>query len=119
MNFETMHDADLFLQGTNQPDKTALNYDTEYATSVNKENIDRHNLSSMDVKKWENVLKNESFEIIQSGYFGGFDFWVDYEKRGIIKKIITKTLTHIPALRFLPNNRVYSPEIILVAKKIK
>jgi SAM-dependent methyltransferase len=88
-------------------------------TQLDKENIDRHNLKAMDVKKWEDVLKQEKFDIIESGYFGGYDFWVDKEKRGFIKNILAKILTHIPPLRFVPNNRSYSPEIILVAKKIK
>lgn len=86
---------------------------------LDQENIDRHNLNSMDVEKWEKVLKKDGFEIIESGYFGGFDFWVDYEKRGLFKKIITKVVSHIPALRFIPDNRSYSPEIIIIAKKIK
>ncbi len=88
-------------------------------TNLDKENIERHNLLSMNVEKWKRILKNEGLEIIESGYFGGFDFWVDKEKRGIFKKIITKILTRITPLRFLPNTKSYSPEIIIVGKKIK
>jgi len=37
----------------------------------------------MDVKKWEEIVTDEGFKIIKSGYFGGFDFWTDKEKRSI------------------------------------
>lgn len=86
-------------------------------SKLDKENISRHNLLAMDVEKWKTVLINEGFDIIESGYFGGFDFWVDNEKRGLFKKIITKILTNITPLRFLPNCQLYSPEIVIIAKK--
>ena len=86
-------------------------------TNLDNENTERHNLLAMDVEKWKNVLTKSGFDIIEAGYFGGFDFWVDTEKRNILKKIITKIITKITPMRFLPNSQVYSPEIILIAKK--
>jgi SAM-dependent methyltransferase len=86
-------------------------------TRLDKENTDRHNLHAMDAEKWKKVLEQEGFEMVEAGYFGGFDFWVDREKRNIFKKIITKLITTLTPMRFLPNSRSYSPEIILIAKK--
>lgn len=86
-------------------------------TKLDKQNTDRHNLLAMDVEKWKKVLVGEGFDIVEAGYFGGFDFWVDKEKRGLLKKILTKILTKVTPLRFMPNSRSYSPEIILIAKK--
>jgi SAM-dependent methyltransferase len=83
---------------------------------LDRESFDKHNLLAMDVKKWEKVLKEENFEIVESGYFGGFDFWISSKNKNVFKKIISKILTHI-TLRFLPNSRAYSPEILLIAKK--
>ncbi len=86
-------------------------------THLDKENLSRHNLSAMDVEKWKKVLVQEGFEIIEAGYFGGFDFWADNEKRNMFKYIATKLLIKLTPIRFLPNSRSYSPEIILIAKK--
>lgn len=86
-------------------------------TTFDKENIERHNLQAMDVKKWEQILIKNDFEIIESGYFGGFDFWTDTEKIPLLKKIISKILVKITPIRFLPNSKSYSPESILIAKK--
>jgi SAM-dependent methyltransferase len=82
------------------------------------ENLNRHYLPSMDILKWKEVLKNEGFEIKDSGYIGGFDFWVDNQERSIFKKIFIKIMLRFVPIRFLPNNKSYSPEMFLIAKKI-
>ncbi len=86
-------------------------------THLDKENTDRHNLLAMDVEKWKKVLVQDGFDIVEAGYVGGFDFWVDKEKRGIFKKILTKIITILTPIRWIPNSRSYSPEIVLIAKK--
>jgi SAM-dependent methyltransferase len=84
--------------------------------TFDRESFDKHNLLAMDVKRWEEILTQEGFEIIESGYFGGFDFWISSQNKNIFKKILGKILSKI-TLRFIPNMRIYSPEIILIAKK--
>ena len=84
---------------------------------LDKKNLDRHNLKAMDVKKWEEIVTDEGFKIIKSGYFGGFDFWTDKEKRSIWRWLLVLLLKIFPPLRFIPNSQHYSPEIILIAKK--
>lgn len=44
------------------------------------ENYKRHNISSMKLKEWNNILIANGFEIIYSGYFGGYKLWFEEEK---------------------------------------
>lgn len=83
-----------------------------------KDNLDKHYIPSMDVEKWKKIVTDGSFEIIKSEYIGGFDFWVGNQKRTIFERIIIKIIRLLLPLRFVPNSRSYSPEILLIAKKI-
>jgi 2-polyprenyl-3-methyl-5-hydroxy-6-metoxy-1,4-benzoquinol methylase len=87
---------------------------------LDRENLNRHFIPSMDVEKWENVLIKNNFEIIESGYIGGIDFWVDQQKRSAGQKLLlslTKKIVKLLRRINLPNNRAYSPECIIIAKK--
>jgi len=81
-------------------------------------NYKRHNIRSMNPKKWVDFL-GENYEIIYAGYFGKFAFWHENQHRNILQKIITKCfrIIGIILVRF-PNCRLYSPYCGLVAKKI-
>ena len=87
---------------------------------LDKENLDRHYVPSMDVEKWKAVLLKNNFEIIEAGYVGHIDFWVDEQKRNAGQKIILKLIKWLlPLLKKmkLPNRRSYSPECIILARK--
>lgn len=43
-------------------------------------NYKRHNVSSMKLNKWNDILIANDFEIIYSGYFGGYKLWYEEEK---------------------------------------
>lgn len=45
------------------------------------ENYKRHNISSMKLKEWNDILITNGFEIIYSGYFGGYKLWFEEEKK--------------------------------------
>ena len=83
------------------------------------ENLEKHYLPSMNPIKWVDILKKQNFKIIDSGYLGGFDFWVGNQKRSFFQKIIIKLIRIFLPIRWLPNSKKYSPEIFLIAKKIK
>lgn len=51
-------------------------------------NFKRHNIDSMDLKKWNEILKKNGFQIISSEYFGGYQLWFENETKN---KIIIKT----------------------------
>lgn len=87
---------------------------------LDAENLARHYVPSMDVSKWVKVLERDGFEIVFSGYIGGFDFWVDNQKRNLAQKALLKLvkwLLPIAKKMNLPNRRAYSPECVVIAKK--
>jgi 2-polyprenyl-3-methyl-5-hydroxy-6-metoxy-1,4-benzoquinol methylase len=87
---------------------------------LDRENLNRHFIPSMDVEKWGKVLIKNNFEIIEASYIGGIDFWVDKQKRSAGQKLLlslTKKIIKLLKRINLPNNRAYSPECVIIAKK--
>jgi 2-polyprenyl-3-methyl-5-hydroxy-6-metoxy-1,4-benzoquinol methylase len=89
-------------------------------STLDKQNLDRHYVPSMNVAIWAEVLQQHGFSIVQSGYIGGIDFWVDKEKRSAGKKLLlslAKKAIKIARKLQLPNRRSYSPECVIIAQK--
>ena len=87
---------------------------------LDKENLDRHYVPSMDVDKWRAVLERSNFEILEAGYIGHIDFWTDTQERNFKQKALLKIVKWIlPVLKKLklPNRRSYSPECVILARK--
>lgn len=89
---------------------------------LDRENLNRHYTPSMDPQIWEEYLKKMNYEVIFSGYFGKIDFWVDNEKRSLLKKIGLKIIFLILKLLktfkwFIKDNESYSPYCGIVAIK--
>jgi SAM-dependent methyltransferase len=86
-------------------------------------NYKRHNLNSMCLKEWNRILIHNDFEIIYSGYFGGYNLWFEIEQKKrinrLLKKYIIKTLVLLRSIVF--KNKVESPyfscAIGIIAKK--
>ncbi len=76
---------------------------------LDDKNLSAHHLPAMDVEVWSKVLKNEGFDIIKAGYLGGFDFWVAPQDNPFYKKFLVKLLRVFMPIRFVPDNRAYSP----------
>ena len=88
-------------------------------TWLDKENLNRHYLPSMEPKLWQKKLESLGYKIEWCGYFGNFSFWADKEKRSLLKKLglkIVETVT--PIFKWLPNSKAYSPYCGIVAKKV-
>ena len=45
------------------------------------ENFKRHNLSSMNIEKWIKLAENNGLKVLNSGYFGGYDMWIEKKYR--------------------------------------
>jgi SAM-dependent methyltransferase len=88
---------------------------------LDRKNFDRHYIPSMQPKLWKDVLEKNGFQVNFSGYFGGFDFWVDRQKRNFFQKIFTEFMQRIavPMFSWLPNSSTYSPYCGIVAKKLR
>lgn len=52
-----------------------------------RENLERHNLDSMDPGLWAEELRREGFEILDLGFFDEFEFWVGVQKRNLLQKL--------------------------------
>ena len=48
---------------------------------LDRPNLHLHNLSTMRPNEWNDIVKEDGFQIYFSGYFGSFDFWVDRADR--------------------------------------
>ncbi|WP_281298286.1 class I SAM-dependent methyltransferase [Flavobacterium limnophilum] len=87
------------------------------------ENYKRHNLNSMYLKDWNRILIENDFEIIYSGYFGGYNLWFEGIQKNkinrLLKKYLIKTLILVRKIFF--KNKVESPyfscAIGIIAKK--
>lgn len=87
---------------------------------LDKKNLNRHNLESMNLDIWKNILISENFSISHLGAFGGFDFWVDHELRDS-KQL--ELLEHVLSVTSFLKNKLtisdisYSPYLGIVAQK--
>lgn len=84
-----------------------------------RRNYKRHHRGAMSLKKLENLLLKD-FDIIYSGCFYGFDFWVDKEQRGVFQNyLLDKIGFFLPLLKkyLNKNNKNYSPYCGIIARK--
>ena len=90
---------------------------------LDKKNLDIHYLPSMNFYRWEKVLTDAGFEIIAKDYLGKFSFQTYPQKRNFIQKKLIKFINDnryfIKKQLFKKSSKHYSPNMILLAKKIK
>ena len=61
-------------------------------TLVDRENVKRHYLPSMRPDLWEKIARRAGLEIVFSGYFGGFDFWVRDQRRNFLQERLLRAI---------------------------
>jgi SAM-dependent methyltransferase len=88
-------------------------------TLVDRENRKRHVIRSMNPRKWARVLREEGFEILEAGSFGGFRFWAGDQKRGVVQQGLLYLFRRLAERgKDCPrDNNFYSPYCILAAWK--
>lgn len=87
---------------------------------IDKKNLDRHYIPSMNLDKWEKVLHEKKFKIINKTYLGNFSIWVENQKRNAFQKLILKVLKFFNSFlsKNLPkNNKHFSPYLGIIAIK--
>jgi 2-polyprenyl-3-methyl-5-hydroxy-6-metoxy-1,4-benzoquinol methylase len=89
---------------------------------LDKENFCRHYLPAMDPHQWRKLSEKQGLTTVFCGYFGCFDMWAAYQKRGLPAKLIVHGITDIlvPLLRRWPwpeGRKLYAPCCGLIAKK--
>lgn len=88
---------------------------------LDKENLKRHNVASMNPKEWEEVLVENRFEVIRQGYIGKFDFWTGIKNKYVrisVHRIFKWIITPIFRLFFSKPSPSYSPICGIIAKKL-
>ncbi|MCF8323666.1 MAG: class I SAM-dependent methyltransferase [Leadbetterella sp.] len=83
-------------------------------------NLSRHFIPSMDPFIWADLLEKRGYSILYCGYFGGFSFWVDKEKRSFFKKLLLYMIlgiSKIPGMSRIKSGKNYSPFCGIIAKK--
>jgi SAM-dependent methyltransferase len=88
---------------------------------LDNENLKRHNIKSMNSRLWVRKLNelNIQYDCVFAGPFGGFDFWVDIEKRGRFRSwLLKKALKYTRKLKSkkISNSNLYSPYFGLVIR---
>ena len=88
--------------------------------NIDKKNYLRHNIESMNPTEWSNILIKEGFEVSTVGYFGVFDFWIEFTAKNFFTKILSILIRIFSMI--LRSVLVYdfestSPYIGIVAKK--
>jgi len=90
-------------------------------SNFDRVNYSKHVIASMNPKKWKEILMKQGFEIIFSGYFGGFNFWHCWQGRPYIQRFfLYRFMKIVPFLnrKIKHNHPSYSPFCGIVAKKI-
>lgn len=86
--------------------------------TLNAKSFALHNLSAMEVARWENYVASRGFQVEWSGYFGPFYFWYDPQERLFSERLLLNGLRVIkPFLSKVlpPNQKAYAPFGCLVA----
>jgi L-malate glycosyltransferase len=89
-----------------------------------RKNLKRHNIKSMHLGKWRNILLKNNFEIIYSGYFGGYSLWFEDKINSNTIKLFKIIVINI--LRLIKNiifrnkldHKCFSAAIGVIAKKL-
>jgi 2-polyprenyl-3-methyl-5-hydroxy-6-metoxy-1,4-benzoquinol methylase len=87
-----------------------------------RENLQRHNLMAMKLKKWHELLDRIGFkyEILFEGPIGGLELWVDkYPKNKIFSYLLKSVirLTKKINAKGVKNSNLYSPYKLLIVKR--
>ena len=88
---------------------------------VDRENLNRHVLESMNPQKWAKLLLVNGVDVKSFGYFGGFDFWVDNQPRNIFQRGLLKAIFKLrPILKKnkKKDSSIYSAYCYIIAKKV-
>jgi len=87
---------------------------------LDRQNLARHNLDSMDLIAWSDILTKAGFTVCQQGPFGEFDFWVDNEPRNENQLELLRNVLFVTRfLKFHLNcsDISYSPYIGMIARR--
>lgn len=85
--------------------------------------LKRHNLNSMNMKKWLAILEENGFEIITAEYFGEYELWFDKNSNNKIvlffRKVIVNLLNYLKKNLYpkIKNHESFSCYMGIIARK--
>jgi len=63
---------------------------------LDRSNLEKHYLPSMDPFRWAQVLEGEGFDVLFAGHYGNIGFWVDpVAKRSAANRLVSKAISHL------------------------
>jgi len=89
---------------------------------LDSDNLGRHWVPAMNPPIWAKVAESSGFKIIESGYLGSFDFWVEEQPRNYWQRRILSLISRLkPHLeRIVPYGLpMTAPYCGLIAQKIR
>jgi SAM-dependent methyltransferase len=94
-----------------------------FQSVFNSESYRRHNIQAMDPEAWAEIIKEQGFEILFSGYYGAIHYWANQQKRSLPAKIGVHFMIDIvrPVLKVLPlpkHRKFYSPICGVIARRV-
>ena len=75
-------------------------------------NYEKHNVKSMNIKKWKKILLENNFTVKRAEHFGKIDLWYDWQSRPYYKRFfLYRLMSILPLLKKLIffNSRTLSP----------
>jgi SAM-dependent methyltransferase len=92
-----------------------------FQKSFDRENYDKHNISSMDPALLKSICEKQGLEVIQSKFYGHFGLWLENEQqRSTAVRLLKKAIWFSGKVftKIIPfNSRALSPYLILEARK--
>jgi 2-polyprenyl-3-methyl-5-hydroxy-6-metoxy-1,4-benzoquinol methylase len=85
-----------------------------------RENLERHVLTAMDLPRWRQILQEQSMEILFADYFGTFEFWMDAERPSLLARFAGQALHRAGNAinkRIHRPTASWSPYLVIVARK--
>lgn len=87
--------------------------------TIDYENYKRHNIDSMATNIWRKIALNNGLDIIFSGHFGEFDFWVEPQERNRLQLKLIREVAKFK--KIVTDNNIsmsgLSPYCGIIAKK--
>jgi hypothetical protein len=90
-----------------------------YHSIFDRDNLDIHNLESMDPAAIHALLVRLGFQRVFSGYWGGLELWVERAPRNVLLRLTERGMRELGNLvgRWLPNSRFYSPYMLMIYRR--
>lgn len=87
-----------------------------------RENVRRHNLDAMNLRRWREILKDEDFEILREDYIGGYMMWFEKDcgrVERLLRRMVMRMMRALKATLYpgLKDGLEFSGAMGIIARK--